>query len=73
MNAPISERPRGSSTTPARPGTGASPFDIADRIAEKVGGPVIIEDASFQVLGYSAFVGPMDRGRAEAILGRRIP
>lgn len=51
----------------------APPFDVADRIAATVGGPVIVEDVSFRVLGYSAFVGPMDRGRAEAILGRRIP
>jgi hypothetical protein len=50
-----------------------APFDIADRIAAAVGGPAIVEDPSFRVLGYSAFVGPMDRGRAEAILGRRIP
>jgi hypothetical protein len=61
MNAPIGER----ATAP--------PFDIADRIAGKVGGPVIIEDASFHVLGHSAFARPLDRGRAEAILGRRIP
>jgi PucR-like helix-turn-helix protein/diguanylate cyclase with GGDEF domain len=54
-------------------GTPVEPFAIADRIAAQVGGPVIIEDASFRVLGYSAFVGPMDRGRTEAILGRRIP
>ena len=53
--------------------TSSPPFVIADRIAEQVGGPVIIEDASFRVLGYSAFVGPMDRGRTEAILGRRTP
>ncbi|WP_148575550.1 helix-turn-helix domain-containing protein [Nocardioides caldifontis] len=54
-------------------GETAPPFDVADRIAAAVGGPVIVEDASFRVLGYSAFVGPMDRGRVEAILGRRIP
>jgi hypothetical protein len=54
-------------------GESAPPFDIADRIAAAVGGPVVVEDSSFRVLGYSAFVGPMDRGRAEAILGRRIP
>ncbi len=48
-------------------------FALADRIAAGAGGPVIIEDASFRVLAYSAFVGEMDRGRAEAILGRRIP
>ncbi|MGH3315466.1 MAG: PucR family transcriptional regulator [Nocardioidaceae bacterium] len=64
MSAPIDERPGGMSATP---------FAIADRIAERVGGPVIVEDSSFRVLGYSPFVGPMDRGRTEAILGRRIP
>ena len=51
----------------------APPFAIADVIAAAVGGPAIVEDSSFRVLGYSAFVGQMDRGRAEAILGRRIP
>ncbi|MEU5993452.1 helix-turn-helix domain-containing protein [Spirillospora sp. NPDC047418] len=61
MDAPIGEQ------------TLAPPFDIADRIAAKAGGPVIIEDASFHVLGHSAFARPLDRGRAEAILGRRIP
>ncbi|MGH3365763.1 MAG: PucR family transcriptional regulator [Nocardioidaceae bacterium] len=64
MSAPIDD-------SPVR--TSAPPFVIADRIADQVGGPVIIEDASFRVLGYSAFVGPMDRGRTEAILGRRTP
>lgn len=64
VSAPIDERPSG---------TSAPPFAIADRIAEQVGGPVIVEDSSFRVLGYSPFVGPMDRGRTEAILGRRIP
>ncbi len=58
---------------PIRARAGAPPFDIADRVAAVVGGPVIVEDPSFRVLGYSAFVGPMDRGRAEAILGRRMP
>jgi DNA-binding PucR family transcriptional regulator len=48
-------------------------FGLADEIAAEVGGPVILEDASFRLLAYSAFVGEMDRGRAEAILGRRIP
>ncbi|MCW2711910.1 MAG: CdaR family transcriptional regulator [Marmoricola sp.] len=48
-------------------------FSVADDMAALIGGPVILEDASFRVLAYSAFVGDMDRGRAEAILGRRIP
>ena len=60
----------------ARPPTPDRPddlFALADEMATAVGGPVILEDASFRVLAYSAFVGQMDRGRAEAILGRRIP
>ena len=48
-------------------------FALADEMAASVGGPVILEDASFRVLAYSAYVGRMDRGRSEAILGRRIP
>ncbi|MGA8210361.1 MAG: helix-turn-helix domain-containing protein [Nocardioidaceae bacterium] len=48
-------------------------FALADEMAAAVGGPVILEDASFRVLAYSAYVGRMDRGRSEAILGRRIP
>jgi hypothetical protein len=48
-------------------------FALADEMAASVGGPVILEDASFRVLAYSTFVGRMDRGRSEAILGRRIP
>jgi hypothetical protein len=48
-------------------------FALADEMAASVGGPVILEDASFRVLAYSAYVGHMDRGRSEAILGRRIP
>jgi hypothetical protein len=48
-------------------------FALADEMAASLGGPVILEDATFRVLAYSAFVGRMDRGRAEAILGRRIP
>ncbi|MEU8804203.1 helix-turn-helix domain-containing protein [Spirillospora sp. NPDC048819] len=76
MSALIGEQPwppASAATMPPRPGATASPFDIADRIAEKVGGPVILEDSSFHVLGHSAFARPLDRGRAEAILGRRIP
>ncbi|QNN54581.1 helix-turn-helix domain-containing protein [Nocardioides mesophilus] len=58
---------------PDPPRRGEDLFALADEIAADVGGPVILEDASFRVLAYSAFVGRMDRGRAEAILGRRIP
>jgi len=48
-------------------------FALADAFAGLVGGPIIIEDANFRVLGFSSFTGPMDRGRDTAILGRRIP
>lgn len=47
-------------------------FGLADALAERAGGPVIIEDANFQVLSYSSFVGPMDKGRDQTILGRRM-
>jgi sugar diacid utilization regulator len=47
-------------------------FALADALAERVGGPVIIEDANFQVLSYSSFVGPTDKGRDQTILGRRM-
>lgn len=58
---PIGELPRGDL------------FALADGLAERVGGPVIIEDANFQVLSYSTFTGPTDVGRDRAILGRRMP
>jgi hypothetical protein len=48
-------------------------FSLAAVLAEQVGGPVIIEDANFQVLSYSSFTGATDRGRDQAILGRRMP
>jgi sugar diacid utilization regulator len=48
-------------------------FALAEGFAERVGGPVIIEDANFQVLSYSSFSGPTDVGRDRAILGRRMP
>lgn len=48
-------------------------FTLADAIADRVGGPVTLEDADFRVLAYSQFIGAMDPGRATAILGRRMP
>ncbi len=59
--APVGELPRGDL------------FALAEGLAERVGGPVIIEDANFQVLSYSTFSGPTDVGRDRAILGRRMP
>jgi hypothetical protein len=47
-------------------------FTLADALAERVGGPVIIEDANFQVLSYSSFAGPTDKGRDQTILSRRM-
>jgi hypothetical protein len=47
-------------------------FALADALAERVGGPVIIEDANFQVLSYSSFAGPTDKGRDQTILSRRM-
>lgn len=46
---------------------------LADAFADMLGGPVIIEDARFEVLGYSTFTGTVDHGRDAAILGRRMP
>jgi sugar diacid utilization regulator len=67
-------RPPGSLDTPP---VGELPqgdlFALAEGLAERVGGPVIIEDANFQVLSYSSFIGPIDVGRDRAILGRRMP
>jgi DNA-binding PucR family transcriptional regulator len=69
VNAPIEAREKPF----VRPRRTDDLFAVADDMAAQVGGPVILEDSSFRVLAYSAFVGDMDRGRAEAILGRRIP
>jgi hypothetical protein len=46
---------------------------LAESLAEILGGPVIIEDATFRVLSYSSSTDQVDRGRDIAILGRRIP
>jgi DNA-binding PucR family transcriptional regulator len=48
-------------------------FALCDVLANMVGGPVILEDASFRVLAYSSFTGAVDRGRDAAILGRQMP
>jgi sugar diacid utilization regulator len=70
-------RPARSPGTPDTPSVGGLPkgdlFALAEGFAERVGGPVIIEDANFQVLSYSSFSGPTDVGRDRAILGRRMP
>lgn len=48
-------------------------FALADAFADMVGGPVILEDATFRILAYSSFTGVTDQGRNTAILGRRMP
>lgn len=48
--------------------------EVVDVIARIVGGPVVIEDADFRVLAYSAIPSqPNDEARREAILRRRTP
>ena len=46
---------------------------LAEVLGRMLGGPVIIEDANFQVLAYSTWPGSVDHGRDTAILGGRIP
>jgi hypothetical protein len=65
--------PRGLDTPPVGGLPEGDLFALAEGFAERVGGPVIIEDANFQVLSYSSFSGPTDVGRDRAILGRRMP
>ena len=47
-------------------------FSLANVLAERIGGPVILEDANFEVVAYSSFTGTVDRGRDRTILGRRM-
>lgn len=46
---------------------------LAEGLADLLGGPVIIEDANFQVLAFSTLTDAVDHGRDAAILGGRIP
>lgn len=55
---------------------GRGPSDmpaLADTIAERVGGPITVEDARSRVLAYSAKQTSVDRARLDTILGRRVP
>ena len=55
---------------------GRGPSDmpaLADTIAERVGGPITVEDARSRVLAYSAKQTTVDRARLDTILGRRVP
>lgn len=47
-------------------------FSLANVLAERIGGPVILEDANFEVVAYSSFTGTVDHGRDRTILGRRM-
>jgi len=67
--------------TPAERSTGSSSAEftrqnlisIADRLAEAVGGHVLVEDSDFQLLGYSRLTEHTDAARREAILQRQLP
>lgn len=48
-------------------------FALADAIANAVGGPVTIEDATWQVLAFSREGQDVDPVRVATILGRRVP
>jgi hypothetical protein len=48
-------------------------FALADAISAIVDGPVTIEDRSSQVLAFSGGQDAADDGRAETVLGRRVP
>lgn len=46
---------------------------LAETLADVLGGPIVIEDARFNVLAYSTYAGSFDHGRDSTILGRRTP
>jgi hypothetical protein len=48
-------------------------FALANAIAQRVGGPVTIEDAQSRLLAYSADPIHIDDYRRDTILGRRVP
>lgn len=69
-----------SSLTADRPATGAGAehggpdlFDLANTIADLVGGPVTIEDLGSVILAYSADQGEADRARQQSVLGHQVP
>lgn len=62
------------SELPAEPGPVEDLFEVVDTAARLLGGPVVVEDADFRVLAYSAVAGqPNDEARRSAILNRRTP
>lgn len=46
---------------------------IADRAAAEVGGHIIVEDDTFQLLAYSRMTPSVDAARREAVLQRQLP
>lgn len=48
-------------------------FALANAVAAMVGGPITIEDPQSRVLAYSNLGHPIDEGRRQTILGRRVP
>lgn len=48
-------------------------FALANAVAAMVGGPTTIEDPQSRVLAYSSDEQPIDEGRRQTILGRRVP
>ncbi|MGI6871830.1 PucR family transcriptional regulator [Amycolatopsis sp. 3B14] len=62
------------SELPAEPRPVEDLFEVVDTAARLLGGPVVVEDADFRVLAYSAVAGqPNDEARRSAILNRRTP
>ena len=48
-------------------------FSVANAVAQLVGGPVVISDAGFRLLAYSAADTEVDTARRESIIRRRAP
>jgi hypothetical protein len=57
----------------ARPGDPQTLFDVANAIAVRVDGAVVIEDEQLRVIAYSSLDHPIDDARRATILGRQIP
>jgi hypothetical protein len=70
---------RATTTAPPSKGDGSSGvgagdlFALADAVASAAGGPVTIEDPQSRVLAFSNLGHPIDPGRRDTILGRRVP
>jgi PucR C-terminal helix-turn-helix domain len=73
VQASIDSRALGSDDGPADDLPLGNMFELATALSRLVGGPTILEDAHFRVIGYSAYTGESDPGRQAAILLRHIP